>query len=261
MARPMAQLDDTDWRQLIPNGGVRREKLRNSQLSEKSTEEIALKSSLHCKGRPAKQVEEVTALRALAKITSFFPPASAEQLEVLHNEFHLATRRKNKDIADEISEYTGCAGTACILRVVQWGGAMCMHENATEHNRFSMAKRVNVLDLPDETVPVVQPEESLVFQEVASPLNEIEEDVEEVEGIYSAMEELADMIETGMDAESLDIDHGTVLAETPVHPEPTPEPVQAVNWRRERRPYSAEQREVLSSIWPSEGRIKTLQMK
>ena len=39
------------------------------------------------------------------------------------------------------------------------------------------------------------------------------------------MEELADMIETGVDAESLDIDHGTVLAQTPVLPEPAPEPV------------------------------------
>jgi len=81
--------------------------LRNSQLSEKSTEEIALKSSLHCKGRPAKQVEEVTALRALPKITSFSPPASAE----------------------------------------------------------------NVLDLPEETEQVIQPDDSVIFQEAAFPLN------------------------------------------------------------------------------------------
>ena len=59
------------------------------------------------------------------------------------------------------------------------------------------------------------------------------------------MEELADMIETGVDAESLDIHHGTVLAQTPVLPEPAPEPVLEVKRRRERRPYSAEQLEVL----------------
>jgi hypothetical protein len=59
------------------------------------------------------------------------------------------------------------------------------------------------------------------------------------------VEELADMIETGVDAESLDIDHGTVLAQTPVLPEPAPEPVLEVKRRREMRPYSAEQLEVL----------------
>ena len=74
---------------------------------------------------------------------------------------------------------------------------------------------------------------------------EIEEDLEELESVYAAMEELADMIETGVDAESLDIDHGTVLAQTPVLPEPAPEPVLEVKRRRERRPYSAEQLEVL----------------
>jgi hypothetical protein len=57
---------------------------------------------------------------------------------------------------------------------------------------------------------------------------DIEEDLEELEGIYSAMEELEDIIETGSDAESLDIDHGTALADTLHHPEPAPEPVQAV---------------------------------
>jgi hypothetical protein len=45
---------------------------------------------------------------------------------------------------------------------------------------------------------------------------EIEEDLEELEGVYSAMEELQDIIETGVDAESLDIDHGTVMASTAV---------------------------------------------
>jgi hypothetical protein len=68
---------------------------------------------------------------------------------------------------------------------------------------------------------------------------EIEEDLEELEGVYSAMEELQDIIETGVDAESLDIDHGTVIASTAVPSNPAPEPVQEVKRRRERRPYSA----------------------
>ncbi len=74
---------------------------------------------------------------------------------------------------------------------------------------------------------------------------EIEEDLEELEGIYSDMVELEDIIETGNDAESLDIDHGTALADTSDQPEPATEPVQAVTRRRERRPYSAGQLEVL----------------
>jgi hypothetical protein len=76
---------------------------------------------------------------------------------------------------------------------------------------------------------------------------EIEEDLEELEGVYSAMEELQDIIETGVDAESLDIDHGTVMASTAVPSNPAPEPVQEVKRRRERRPYSAEQLEVLQN--------------
>ncbi len=67
---------------------------------------------------------------------------------------------------------------------------------------------------------------------------EIEEDLEELEGVYSAMAELQDIIETGVDAESLDIDHGTVIASTAV---------QEVKRRRERGPYSAEQLEVLQN--------------
>jgi hypothetical protein len=42
------------------------------------------------------------------------------------------------------------------------------------------------------------------------------------------MEELEDIIETGIDAGALDIDHGTALADTSNHPEPASEPVQAV---------------------------------
>jgi hypothetical protein len=49
----------------------------------------------------------------------------------------------------------------------------------------------------------------------------------------------------GIDAESLDIDHGTALADTSDQPEPAPEPVQTVKRRRERRPCSAEQLAVL----------------
>ncbi len=48
-----------------------------------------------------------------------------------------------------------------------------------------------------------------------------------------------------MDAESLDIDHGTVIASTASNP--APEPVHEVKRRRERRPYSAEQLEVLQN--------------
>jgi hypothetical protein len=59
------------------------------------------------------------------------------------------------------------------------------------------------------------------------------------------MEELEDIIETGNNAESLDIDHGTALADSSDQPEPAPEPVQAVKRQRERRPHSAAQLEVL----------------
>jgi hypothetical protein len=75
------------------------------------------------------------------------------------------------------------------------------------------------------------------------------------------------MIETGVDAESLDIDHGTVLAQTPVLPEPAPEPVLEVKRRRERRRPGVPIQQnslrccIMSFIWQPEGRIKTLQMK
>jgi hypothetical protein len=52
----LSQLNDTDWSQLIEVSFVMR---RNSQKIQ--GEEIATRTSLFCKGRPAKQVEEVTA--------------------------------------------------------------------------------------------------------------------------------------------------------------------------------------------------------
>ncbi len=64
-----------------------------------------------------------------------------------------------------------------------------------------------------------------------------------------------------MDAESLDIDHDTVIASTAVPSDPAPEPVQEVNCRREWRPYSAEQLEVLQNELQFEGRTKKMQMK
>ena len=101
----LSQLDFSDWRLLIPNVGVRIE-LQAATARKIKEEEIALRTSLFCKGRPAKQIEEVTELQSLPKITSFFK---------LNSE--------------------------------------------------------NVLDLPEESVPVVQPDDSVIFQEEESPLN------------------------------------------------------------------------------------------
>ncbi len=61
--------------------------------------------------------------------------------------------------------------------------------------------------------------------------------------LHEKLVQVQDIIETGVDAESLDIDHGTVIASTSV----PSEPIQEVNRRRERRPYSAEQLEVLQN--------------
>ncbi len=66
-----------------------------------------------------------------------------------------------------------------------------------------------------------------------------------------------------MDAETLDIDHGTVIASTAVQSDPAPEPVQEVKRRREQRPYSAEQLEVLQNylLLAIRRKKKILQMK
>ena len=77
----LAQLDDTDWRQLIPNVGVRRE-LQAATARKIKDEEIALRTALFFKGRPVKPVDEVPALRALPKITSYFTPASNNVLDL-----------------------------------------------------------------------------------------------------------------------------------------------------------------------------------
>ena len=77
----LTQLDDTDWRQLIPNVGVRRE-LQAATARKIHDEEIALRTALFFKGRPVKPVDEVPALRALPKITSYFTPASNNVLDL-----------------------------------------------------------------------------------------------------------------------------------------------------------------------------------
>jgi hypothetical protein len=101
---PPALAGADDWRQLIPNLGVHI-KLQAATVTKIMEEEIAIRTGLFCKSRLAKTVEEVTSLRSLPKITSFFRP-----------------------YAD------------------------------------------NVLELPDEAVPVVHPDDPVIFKEVSSAL-------------------------------------------------------------------------------------------
>ncbi len=57
----LSQLTDRDWRELIPNFGVRIE-LQTATAGKITEEEIAIRTGLFCKSLPAKKVEEVRAI-------------------------------------------------------------------------------------------------------------------------------------------------------------------------------------------------------
>jgi hypothetical protein len=131
----LSKLNDTDWRQLIPNLGVRIE-LQAATARKITEEEIAIRTGLFCKSRPAKTVEEATSIRSLPKITSFFKPDADNVLE-LPDEAVPVDHPDDPVIFEEVSSALTRENLAKFIEYMFW-----RREQSSHFNSFLLRKAI-----------------------------------------------------------------------------------------------------------------------
>jgi hypothetical protein len=77
----LTRLDDSDWKHLIPNVGVRIE-LQTAITRKMREEQVEVRSTFFRKGLPKTIKEELQPMSPLPKITSFFSRASQNVLDL-----------------------------------------------------------------------------------------------------------------------------------------------------------------------------------